>query len=494
MHMLKTKNERYRQKQQGELKTLLVEPWKQPSWTDGTLEEAIPNSIDLMHRMCGPATPFERNLRQKYHQQLHQYRNGTQQSSEYSWSELHDHPMHCLYISHAINYQLDNEKQPFQRWSLRSPRTHQSERKVYSVPVHTLTFHDSVSLRCSRVGQNTHMLEPGDQLVEMNAAITTLIDFFELTRSMFVSIENAVFDQRLTQSDELRLIQRSSMRSIVRLKEFCQATDDRHLFIIEHSQMFETRRGFPPIGEFSILYITTPILIDDCPCPGQFIVGEIITHVVAERTKFIPRNRSYVEQSSEPTRELLSVTHHSYPDRIYWMLTRTVASILLRIQNDWVAVLLIASCSKSFRGCHSTEKRNPTSNGFTKSKRNHSDKSELLERLSLLAFSFFQLLLLHVRGAAEKETCDVDNSKQIRSLSQCRTAAYRQTREKRWVNTLESERGSHVVERFDQRRTLQDMSFVSDRLSVCVVEFVWRRSSMIHYWAIGAGRKPDDWT
>lgn len=84
MHMLKTKNERYRQKQQGELKTLLVEPWKQPSWTDGTLEEAIPNSIDLMHRMCGPATPFERNLRQKYHQQLHQYRNGTQQSSEYS--------------------------------------------------------------------------------------------------------------------------------------------------------------------------------------------------------------------------------------------------------------------------------------------------------------------------------------------------------------------------------------------------------------------------
>ena len=354
---------------------------------------------------------------------------------------------------------------------------------------------ESVSLWCSLVGQNSHMLEPGDQLIEMNAAIATMIDFFELTRSMFVSIENAVIYQRLSQTDELRLIQRASIRCILRLKEFCQATDDRHLFIIEHSQMFETRRGFPPISEFPILDMPTTILIDDCPCPRQFIVGEIITHVVAQRAKFITRNRSYIEQNSKSMRKLLSVTHHSYLDHIYWMLIRTEALILLQIRNDWVAVVLIAYYARSFRGCHSTEKRNPTPNRFNTSKRNHSDKSELLERLSVLAFSFFQRLLLwliiHVRGTEKKETCDVDNRKQIRAPSQCRTASYRQTREKRWVNTLESERGSYVFERFDQSRILQDVSFVPDRLSVLLslVCFVWRRSSMIHYWAIGAGRK-----
>ena len=74
---LTKKNERYRRQQRGELKTLLVDPWKQPSWTDGTLEEAIPNSIDVMHKMCGPATAFERNLRQNYHRKLLQYRHGT---------------------------------------------------------------------------------------------------------------------------------------------------------------------------------------------------------------------------------------------------------------------------------------------------------------------------------------------------------------------------------------------------------------------------------
>jgi hypothetical protein len=77
MHMLKTKNDRTRQKQNGELKTLLVEPWKQAAWSDEILDDNIPNSLEIMHRMCGPATPFERNLRYSYHRQLKQYRNGT---------------------------------------------------------------------------------------------------------------------------------------------------------------------------------------------------------------------------------------------------------------------------------------------------------------------------------------------------------------------------------------------------------------------------------
>lgn len=80
MHLLTKKNERYRRQHRGELKTLLVDPWKQPSWTDTTLEEAIPNSIDVMHKMCGPATAFERNLRQNYHRQLFRYRHGAVQS------------------------------------------------------------------------------------------------------------------------------------------------------------------------------------------------------------------------------------------------------------------------------------------------------------------------------------------------------------------------------------------------------------------------------
>ena len=80
MQMLTKKNERHRRQHRGELKTLLVDPWKQPSWTDGTLEEAIPNSIDVMHKMCGPATAFERNLRQNYHRKLLQYRHGMAQA------------------------------------------------------------------------------------------------------------------------------------------------------------------------------------------------------------------------------------------------------------------------------------------------------------------------------------------------------------------------------------------------------------------------------
>lgn len=73
---VKAKNERSRQKQQTNLKNALIDPWKVAPWTDTTMEESIPNSIDVMHKMCGPATPFERNLRQNYHRQLNQLRYG----------------------------------------------------------------------------------------------------------------------------------------------------------------------------------------------------------------------------------------------------------------------------------------------------------------------------------------------------------------------------------------------------------------------------------
>ena len=77
LRMLKTKNDRTRQKQNVELRTVLVEPWKQPLYTDGILDEAIPNSLEVMYQMCGPATPFERNLRQNFRRQLTQFRTGS---------------------------------------------------------------------------------------------------------------------------------------------------------------------------------------------------------------------------------------------------------------------------------------------------------------------------------------------------------------------------------------------------------------------------------
>ncbi len=80
MHMLKTKNDRTKQKQNIELKTLLVEPWKQRLHSDGIFDETIPNSLELMYRLCGPATPFERNLRHNYHRQLNHFRNGSMNS------------------------------------------------------------------------------------------------------------------------------------------------------------------------------------------------------------------------------------------------------------------------------------------------------------------------------------------------------------------------------------------------------------------------------
>lgn len=77
MHMVKTKNERARQKQQIELKTILVRPCRPPISGDSDLEETIPNSIEIMRRIGGPITTFEKNLRFNYHRQLNQFRNGS---------------------------------------------------------------------------------------------------------------------------------------------------------------------------------------------------------------------------------------------------------------------------------------------------------------------------------------------------------------------------------------------------------------------------------
>ena len=77
IHMLKTKNNRTRQKQNVELKTILVEPWKQILNGDEIFGETIPNSLEMMHRMCGPSTPFEQNLRYSFHRQLNKFRSGS---------------------------------------------------------------------------------------------------------------------------------------------------------------------------------------------------------------------------------------------------------------------------------------------------------------------------------------------------------------------------------------------------------------------------------
>jgi len=80
IHMVKTKNDRTRQKQNIELKTQLVEPWKHPLYGTKILDDKIPNSLELMNNMCGPATAFEQNLRYNFHRQLNQFRNGSMKS------------------------------------------------------------------------------------------------------------------------------------------------------------------------------------------------------------------------------------------------------------------------------------------------------------------------------------------------------------------------------------------------------------------------------
>jgi hypothetical protein len=80
IHMLKTKNDRARKKQNIELKTILVQPFRQPIFGDSELEETIPNSIEIMRSLRGPITPFESNLRYNYHRQLNQFRNTSTKS------------------------------------------------------------------------------------------------------------------------------------------------------------------------------------------------------------------------------------------------------------------------------------------------------------------------------------------------------------------------------------------------------------------------------
>ena len=74
LHMLKTKNERARQKQQVELKTILVNPCQASIDDETDLEESIPNSIEIMRRLGGSVSAFEKNLRSNYQRQLTQFR------------------------------------------------------------------------------------------------------------------------------------------------------------------------------------------------------------------------------------------------------------------------------------------------------------------------------------------------------------------------------------------------------------------------------------
>jgi hypothetical protein len=75
MHMVKAKNVRAKQKQIIELKTVIVKPCRQPISTDSDLEESIPNSLEVMRKLGGSVTAFEKNLRYNYRRQLNQYRN-----------------------------------------------------------------------------------------------------------------------------------------------------------------------------------------------------------------------------------------------------------------------------------------------------------------------------------------------------------------------------------------------------------------------------------
>lgn len=76
MYRVKTKNDRARQKQHVELKTILVQPSQQVIPGDSDSEEIIPNSIEIMRQLGGHVSAFEKNLKLNYRRQLHQFRNG----------------------------------------------------------------------------------------------------------------------------------------------------------------------------------------------------------------------------------------------------------------------------------------------------------------------------------------------------------------------------------------------------------------------------------
>lgn len=77
MHLLKTKNERSREQQKTGLKSVLVKPCREPKLSDCSLNDNIPNSIEVLRRMGGPITPFEHQLRFNYKKQLNRFRNGS---------------------------------------------------------------------------------------------------------------------------------------------------------------------------------------------------------------------------------------------------------------------------------------------------------------------------------------------------------------------------------------------------------------------------------
>lgn len=84
MHLLKTKNQRTKQKQNDKLKTHLDEPWKQMSSNDIIFGDAIPNSLDIMQKICGPGTAFERNLRSNFQRQLKILRSSSLKTNAYA--------------------------------------------------------------------------------------------------------------------------------------------------------------------------------------------------------------------------------------------------------------------------------------------------------------------------------------------------------------------------------------------------------------------------
>lgn len=77
MHLLKTRNDRSKQKQHTDLKNALIKPCRPAIPSDCSLDDAIPNSIEIMRRLGGPVTAFEQNLRHNYHRQLDAFRHGS---------------------------------------------------------------------------------------------------------------------------------------------------------------------------------------------------------------------------------------------------------------------------------------------------------------------------------------------------------------------------------------------------------------------------------
>ncbi|CAF0738824.1 unnamed protein product [Didymodactylos carnosus] len=73
-HMLK-KNDVQKHKQKVKLKTILVEPWSKPVWSNGSVEEWIPNSLEMMEKLGGQSTAFEKNLKFTYNNHLKHLRN-----------------------------------------------------------------------------------------------------------------------------------------------------------------------------------------------------------------------------------------------------------------------------------------------------------------------------------------------------------------------------------------------------------------------------------